>query len=235
MAGSSIPQRTVLGVRAAAGDRFASQEYHLVLVNTPDAGKSYPMGDALRIGKAPENDVVIEHPTVSRNHLVVRRQGEQFLVQDLGSTNGTFIDGAQVREAFLRAGSLLEVGDVQLRFQPRVKALDISPTEHDRLGDLVGTSLPMRQIFALIQRIAPTDSTLLLIGEQAAMAASGDFLRAARAAVAAEPAGVPGSDEPGGGDADPAAGERAVFHRGPEGAVRLVEQLPDGSDRLLQP
>jgi DNA-binding NtrC family response regulator len=166
MSGQPIPQRTVLGARAANLERFASQEYHLVLINTPDAGKSYPLGDVLRIGKTSENnDVVIEHPTVSRNHLVVRRQGEQFLVQDLGSTNGTFIDGAQIREAFLRAGALLEVGDVQLRFQPQVKALEVSPTENDRLGDLVGKSVPMRQIFALIQRIAPTDSTLLLIGE----------------------------------------------------------------------
>ncbi|MBL9037578.1 MAG: sigma 54-dependent Fis family transcriptional regulator [Archangium sp.] len=162
---SGIPQRTVLGVRAASFDRFASQEFHLVLVNTTDAGKSYPLGEALKIGKAPDNDVVIDHPTVSRNHLVVRRQGDAFLVQDLGSTNGTFIDGAQVREAFLRAGALLEVGDVQLRFQPQVRALDVSPTENSRLGDLVGASVPMRQIFSLIQRISPTDSTLLLIGE----------------------------------------------------------------------
>jgi DNA-binding NtrC family response regulator len=164
MAQGSIPQRTVLGARAKL-ERIASQEYHLVLVNTDDAGQSYPLGAALKIGKAPDNDVVIDHPTVSRNHLVVRRQGDQFLVQDLGSTNGTFIDGAQVREAYLRAGALLEVGDVQLRFQPQVKALELSPANEDRLGDLVGRSLPMRQIFALLQRIAPTDSTLLLVGE----------------------------------------------------------------------
>jgi DNA-binding NtrC family response regulator len=162
--GSSIPQRTVLGARAKL-ERIASQEFHLVLVNTDGAGQSYPLGAALKIGKAPDNDVVIDHPTVSRNHLVVRRQGDQFLVQDLGSTNGTFIDGAQVREAYLRAGALLEVGDVQLRFQPQVKALELSPANEDRLGDLVGRSLPMRQIFALLQRIAPTDSTLLLVGE----------------------------------------------------------------------
>jgi hypothetical protein len=86
-------------------------------------------------------------------------------VQDLGSTNGTFIDGAHIKVGFLRAGALLEVGDVQLRFQPLLKSLEVSPTADDRLGDLVGKSLPMRQIFALIQRIAPTDSTLLLIGE----------------------------------------------------------------------
>ena len=164
--GSSIPQRTVLGVRAATvSDRFASQEFSLLLVNGPQAGQSFPIGQSLKIGKAPDNDVVLDHPTVSRNHLNVRRQGDVFLVQDLGSTNGTFIDGAQIKEGFLRAGALLEVGDVQLRFQPMLKSLEVSPTSDNRLGDLVGASLPMRQIFALIQRIAPTDSTLLLIGE----------------------------------------------------------------------
>ncbi len=160
----AIPQRTVLGTRAATFD-IASQEYHLVLINTNDAGKSYALGQSLKIGKAPDNDVIIDHPTVSRNHLIVRRQGDQFLVQDLGSTNGTFVDGAQIREGFLRAGALLEVGDVQMRFQPQVRALEVSPATNDRLGDLVGKSMAMRQIFSLIQRIASTDSTLLLIGE----------------------------------------------------------------------
>src|SRR2546423_6655529 len=161
---SSIPQRTVLGSRAKF-ERIASQEFHLVLVNTDDAGASYPLGTSVKIGKANDNDVVIDHPTVSRNHLVVRRQGDRFLVQDLGSTNGTFIDGAQVREAYLRPGAMLEVGDVQLRFQPQVQPLEVDPTSEDRLGELVGKSVPMRQIFALIKRIAPTDSTLLLVGE----------------------------------------------------------------------
>jgi DNA-binding NtrC family response regulator len=164
--GGTIPQRTVLGVRAATvSDRFASQEFSLVLVNGPQTGQAFPIGQSLRIGKAPDNDVVLDHPTVSRNHLTVRRQGDTFLVQDQGSTNGTFIDGAQIKEGFLRAGALLEVGDVQLRFQPMLKSLEVSPANDDRLGDLVGKSVPMRQIFALIQRIAPTDSTLLLIGE----------------------------------------------------------------------
>ena len=65
--GPSIPQRTVLGVRAATvNDRFASQEFSLVLVNGPQSGQSFPIGQSLRIGKAPDNDVVLDHPTVSR-------------------------------------------------------------------------------------------------------------------------------------------------------------------------
>ncbi len=162
---SPIPMHTVLGERAR-GDRLAAQHFHLVLLDTERAGTLYPLGsEVLRIGKAPDNDVVLDHPTVSRNHLVVRRQGDRFLVQDLGSTNGTFLDGAQVREAWLRPGVLIEVGDVRLRFNPQVAPVEIAPSDEDRLGELVGRSLPMRQIFALLQRIAPTDSTVLLVGE----------------------------------------------------------------------
>jgi len=160
-----LPSHTVLGVRAR-GERLGVQEFHLVLVNTEAAGATFPLqGPALRIGKASDNDVVLDHPTVSRNHLEVRRQGDRFLVQDLGSTNGTFVDGAQVREAYLKPGALLEVGDVQLRLQPQVRPMEIDPTAEDRLGGLVGKSVPMRRIFALLERIAPMDSTLLLVGE----------------------------------------------------------------------
>jgi DNA-binding NtrC family response regulator len=165
---ASIPTHTVLGARAH-GERLSAQQFHLVLLDTERAGTVYPLGgELLRIGKAPDNDVVIDHPTVSRNHLVVRRQGDRFLVQDLGSTNGTFLDGAQVREAYLRPGVLIEVGDVKLRFSPQVAPVEIAPSAEDRLGELVGRSVPMRQIFALLQRIAPTDSTVLLVGETGA-------------------------------------------------------------------
>jgi hypothetical protein len=91
---ATIPAHTVLGTRAQ-GERLGFQEFHLVLINTDGAGKSFPISDTtLKIGKSPDNDVVIDQPTVSRNHLVIRRQGDRFLVEDLQSTNGTFIDGA---------------------------------------------------------------------------------------------------------------------------------------------
>ncbi len=136
-----------------------------MLLNTDKSGQAFTMGKTLKIGKAPENDIVLDHPTVSRNHAVLTRSGDQFLVQDQGSTNGTFVEGAQIKEGYLKPGAMLEIGDVQLRFQPTIKALDVSPATEDRLVDLVGHSTPMRQIFALIKRIAPTESTLLLIGE----------------------------------------------------------------------
>src|SRR5687768_17429776 len=62
-----IPQHTVVASRAQT-DRLAAQHFHLVLLDTERAGTVYPLsGEELRIGKAPDNDVVIDHPTVSRN------------------------------------------------------------------------------------------------------------------------------------------------------------------------
>jgi DNA-binding NtrC family response regulator len=160
-----IPAHTVVGVRPQS-EPLGVQEFHLTLLNTDRAGTSFAVQDGeLKLGKAPENDIVIDDPTVSRNHLILKRQHDRFTVQDLGSTNGTFIDGAQVREGYLKPGMVLEVGDVQLRFHSKVAAVKIAPLSEDKLGTLVGHSLPMRQIFALLQRIAPTESTLLLEGE----------------------------------------------------------------------
>jgi transcriptional regulator with GAF, ATPase, and Fis domain len=163
---ATIPAHTVLGTRAQT-ERLGFQEFHLVLINTEGAGKSFPITDAtLKIGKSSDNDVVIDSPTVSRNHLVVRRQGDRFLVEDLQSTNGTFIDGAQVRERPTSSrGSCCWAERVRLRFQSTLTPVKIAPSVEDRLGDLVGKSVPMRQIFALLKRISSTDSTLLLVGE----------------------------------------------------------------------
>ncbi|MGQ0508141.1 MAG: sigma 54-interacting transcriptional regulator [Myxococcaceae bacterium] len=157
---------TLVGHRRPA-ERLGVQKFHLILANTEAAGATFSLEDRdeLRIGKAADNDVVVDHPTVSRNHLIIRRKGERYLVVDLDSTNGTFIEGEQVREAYLRPGALLELGDVQLRFTPKVAFVEVEPIPEQRLGELVGGSVPMRQIFALIQKIAPGDSTVLLVGE----------------------------------------------------------------------
>jgi len=67
-----------------------------------------------RLGRAPENDFQIEHPTISATHCEVELAGDQLIVRDCGSTNGTFIDGQPVQEAPLYAGQYLRLGEVEL-------------------------------------------------------------------------------------------------------------------------
>jgi len=122
-------------------------------------------GDVIRVGKAGENDLVISDETVSRVHFEIVRDTKGYLVRDLNSTNGTFLDGAEIKEAYIRAGSVVGAGAVELKFTPFEERIEILPSEQEVLGEMVGRSTAMREIFGLIERIAPTDATVLIEGE----------------------------------------------------------------------
>ncbi len=141
----------------------------LVVVRGAERGREFIVGggggDVIRIGKADENDIALHEETVSRVHCEIVRDQKGYLLRDLSSTNGTFLDGAEVREAYVRAGSLISVGTVQLKFTPFEERIEILPSDKEQLGDMVGRSLKMREIFGLIERIAPTEATVLIEGE----------------------------------------------------------------------
>ena len=106
----------------------------------------------IRIGKAPENDLVISDETVSRVHFEIVRDAKGYLVRDLNSTNGTFLDGAEIKEAYLRAGSVVGAGAVELKFTPFEERIEILPSEKEQLGEMVGRSTAMREIFGFATR-----------------------------------------------------------------------------------
>jgi pSer/pThr/pTyr-binding forkhead associated (FHA) protein len=101
----------------------------LVVLKGNQRGKEFVIaGDVIRIGKADGNDLVLTEDTVSRVHCEILRDARGHLLRDLGSTNGTFLDGAEVREAYVRAGSVITVGTVQIKFQPFEERIEILPS-----------------------------------------------------------------------------------------------------------
>lgn len=81
-------------------------------------GRRVEIGETpLVVGRMPECDVALSDPNVSRRHAEVRRQGTGFVVVDLGSTNGTRVNGAQVKERVLNNGDEITVGATKLRFE----------------------------------------------------------------------------------------------------------------------
>ena len=83
----------------------------------PD-GSRLPLGaDPLVIGRLPECAVVLSDPNVSRRHAEVRRVGDAVVVADLGSTNGTRVNGIPVREQHLASGDEITVGSTTLVFE----------------------------------------------------------------------------------------------------------------------
>jgi transcriptional regulator with GAF, ATPase, and Fis domain len=138
----------------------------LVVIKGAQRGTEFVVaGDVFRVGKAPENDLVLADETVSRVHFEIARDAKGYLVRDMKSTNGTFLDGAEVKEAYLRAGSVIGLGACELKFTPFEERIEILPSEKEELGEMVGKSPAMREIFGLVERIAPTDATVLIEGE----------------------------------------------------------------------
>ena len=139
----------------------------LVVIKGPERGKECVLaeGGRLRVGTAAHNELALSDETVSREHFYIEWDSKGFLLCDRGSTNGTFLNGAEIREAFLRPGWVIGAGSTELQFKPFEERIEIRPSEKEELGDMVGRSKAMREIFGLIERIAPTDATVLIEGE----------------------------------------------------------------------
>ena len=79
--------------------------------------KEYSVGVGLTIGRAPDNAVIIDNPAVSGHHARVFSEGGAVILEDLSSTNGTFVNRQNTKRSVLRAGDVLQVGKHQLVFE----------------------------------------------------------------------------------------------------------------------
>ena len=89
----------------------------LVVLTTDLAGLELPLGKpALVIGRTDENDVVLNHRSISRHHAKVVRDGDRYTIVDLQSANGVRVNGEDYERTELNPGDVLELGHVKLRF-----------------------------------------------------------------------------------------------------------------------
>jgi DNA-binding NtrC family response regulator len=138
----------------------------LVVVDGPDRPRACRIGERdAAVGTDAGCDLRLSDDRVSGRHATVRAVASRFLVRDLGSKNGTWFEGSRVAEVTVPAGSTLLVGKTALRIEPEAQPLDLPPSQARRFGELVGESLAMREVFAVLERVAASDATLLVEGE----------------------------------------------------------------------
>ena len=118
----------------------------------------------LVVGSSPECDIVLADSRVSRLHCEIRLTDRGVMVRDLGSKNGTFVGDLAIVEVLLPLGRKVTVGGstltVRVVGEPSVLPLSTSA----RFGEALGGSIPMRALFARLERAAATAETILLLG-----------------------------------------------------------------------
>ena len=138
----------------------------LHVIGGVDTGTRVALGSiALRVGTAPGSQLRLTDPTVSRLHcqFVPRRDG--FRLIDAGSTNGTFVDGVRVRDADLLSSSTVRVGASVLRLELGAEPVRVALSKQLNFGSILGESVEMRRLYAVLERVAPSDATVLIQGE----------------------------------------------------------------------
>jgi two-component system response regulator GlrR len=117
------------------------------------------------VGSASGARLVIADPTVSRLHAEFQPRDDGVWVQDLGSRNGTFVEGVQVGSARVPPGGSIRLGETTLTLarEPVPEVVHLWPA--NEFGRLLGESSAMRELFAQLARIAPASSSVLIHGE----------------------------------------------------------------------
>ncbi len=137
----------------------------IVVLEGPDQGREYPLETDAEVGSDDRCAITLADQAVSRLHAVFRSTAGGVVVRDLGSFNGTFLGGVRVNEGAVPVGAPVRMGDTVLAIYPRWHQQEVAPSDAIQFGELIGKSLLMREQFALMERVALTDLTVLIEGE----------------------------------------------------------------------
>lgn len=127
--GAPLQEETTLGitpveVEEEGGDEFPFPEEHLevgqgllMVKHGPNAGSTFMVeADATTVGRNPDSDVFLDDVTVSRHHAELRRREDAFFIHDVGSLNGTYVNGERVDATKLASGDEVQIGKFKLTF-----------------------------------------------------------------------------------------------------------------------
>ncbi len=146
----------------------ATASFVLNAIEGPDQGASFPVDGSqasrVLLGTSPACELRLTDRQVSRRHAAMEVRGGRLRVQDLGSTNGTFVDGVAIGEAFLHGGEILRVGSTafEIAFGPPA---DVRLPVATSFGRVVGASTEMRRLYPLCERLAAATVPVIIEGE----------------------------------------------------------------------
>jgi two-component system, NtrC family, response regulator GlrR len=150
------PTRNKLRVRKA----------RLEVIRGPDLGKKRNIQSLhLVVGASPDCDLVLSDPTISWQHFELLTTEDGCMLRDLDSKNGTDIRGIRVKQAVLYGGEQIDIGNSTLLLSVSDEHEEFKLSRKNSFGSMIGRSATIRQVFAELEHVAPSDAFLLLEGE----------------------------------------------------------------------
>ncbi len=147
------------------------ERLRVVVVEGPDTGKAFELDASapsrLLVGTSPACFIQLSDPTVSRRHAAFEPTPKgAYRLNDLGSTNGTVVDGVRIGEAFVRGGEHVRFGSSAVRLETAEVAAD-SPALPNamRFGRTFGASVAMRRLYPLCELLAKARVPVVIEGE----------------------------------------------------------------------
>ena len=164
------PPSTVTVTRPRADAcRVETATFHLSVANGPDQGSLFELdglaASRVLVGTSPACDIRLSDPLASRRHCAFEQTGRRLRLADLGSTNGTFVNGVEVIEAWLDGGEVVLVGGTTFHVRKDAMPKTALLPARTEFGSVVGASDEMRKLYPLCERLAASSVPVIIEGE----------------------------------------------------------------------
>jgi DNA-binding NtrC family response regulator len=155
-------QRGALGTESVA-------DYSVTMTRGASPGASWLVTGAepsrTYVGTSEACPIRITDAFVSRRHIALFSTPHGLLLEDLDSTNGTWVNGVRVTGAILRGGETVTIGGTHLRVDAASAPKPSHPLGDVRFGNVLGASLAMRRLYPVFERVAQSDVPVLIEAE----------------------------------------------------------------------
>ncbi len=164
MGASKMGLRTVF-----VDDRVSARQLRkakLVVVEGPDKGTEFEISkNKTFVGRAAINDITLNDSSVSGTHFEIRAEENGFLLRDVGSTNGTHLGGCRVKEIWIAPDVSFSAGNSTFKIKSSEEFIEIPLSEDEHFQGVIGRSVAMREVFALLAKVAPSELTCMVEGD----------------------------------------------------------------------
>ena len=137
----------------------------LVVIDGEDSGEEFVIDKSkVYVGRSKVNDIKLGDQSISSTHFELRAEEDGFLLRDLGSTNGTRVGGCRIREVWLEPDVTFRAGNTTFRVLASDEVVEIPLSAEEHFHGVIGRSVAMREVFATLSKVAPSELTCLIEG-----------------------------------------------------------------------